>query len=113
MAPLAPLVVLRRKNCYKLSLWLLPFLTFFTAYLGCFFIIQKAPKLVRHAARASASACRTSTGCKRHIMATFCPRPCSCALQSGKVSNTKNAWISAIVGKARMFVLVTIRANGF
>ena len=47
-----PLVVLRRKNCYKLSLWLLPLMAFFTSWIGCFFIIQKAPKLVRAGGRA-------------------------------------------------------------
>ncbi|KAL4428574.1 hypothetical protein ABPG77_008886 [Micractinium sp. CCAP 211/92] len=51
--------VLRRKNSYKLSLWMLPLFTFITVYIGCFYIIQKGPKL------------------------------------ANKVSNGKNAWISA------------------
>ena len=83
--------VLRRKECYTLSLWLLPFLTFFTGYLGCFFIIQKAPKLVRaalHLIRAPGTASAPTSP-------SFCP---SDPTQSGKVSNGKNAWISACVG---------------
>ena len=34
--------VLRRKNSYFLSLWLLPFFTAFTFWIATFFIVQKA-----------------------------------------------------------------------
>ncbi|KAI7842860.1 hypothetical protein COHA_003478 [Chlorella ohadii] len=37
--------VLRRKNSYVLSLWMLPLFTFLTVWIGCFYIIQKGPKL--------------------------------------------------------------------
>ncbi|PSC75765.1 sodium phosphate symporter [Micractinium conductrix] len=37
--------VLRRKNSYTLSLYMLPLFTFITVYIGCFYIIQKGPKL--------------------------------------------------------------------
>jgi sodium-dependent phosphate transporter len=33
--------VLRRKNSYKLSLWMLPLFTFITVWIGCYYIIQK------------------------------------------------------------------------
>jgi phosphate/sulfate permease len=38
--------VLRRKNSYVLSLWMLPLFAFLTVYVGCYYIIQKGPKLV-------------------------------------------------------------------
>lgn len=37
--------VLRRKNSYILSLWMLPLFAFLTVWVGCFYIIQKGPKL--------------------------------------------------------------------
>ncbi|PSC75854.1 sodium phosphate symporter [Micractinium conductrix] len=37
--------VLRRKNSYNKSLWMLPLFTFITVYIGCYYIIQKGPKL--------------------------------------------------------------------
>ena len=37
--------MLRRKNSYKLSLFVLPVLTLLTVYVSCYYIIQKGPKL--------------------------------------------------------------------
>jgi hypothetical protein len=39
--------VLRRSDSYHLSLYMLPLFTFITVWVGVFFIIEKAPKLVR------------------------------------------------------------------
>ena len=41
----AAAAVLRRQNSFKLSLWMLPLFGFITVYIGCFYIIQKGPKL--------------------------------------------------------------------
>jgi hypothetical protein len=39
--------VLRCRDSYTLSLYMLPLFTFITVWVGVFFIIEKAPKLVR------------------------------------------------------------------
>lgn len=39
--PPSATTVLRRKNSYTLSLYMLPLFTFITVYIGCFYIIQK------------------------------------------------------------------------
>ncbi|KAL4434398.1 hypothetical protein ABPG75_000839 [Micractinium tetrahymenae] len=57
--------VLRRQNSYKLSLWMLPLFTFITVYIGCYYIIQKGPKLankVSDGKNAWISACFASGG---------------------------------------------------
>ena len=35
-APACPPAVLRRKDSYKLSLWMLPLFAFITVYIGCY-----------------------------------------------------------------------------
>ncbi|PRW33685.1 2,3-bisphosphoglycerate-independent phosphoglycerate mutase isoform B [Chlorella sorokiniana] len=57
--------VLRRKNSYVLSLWMLPLFTFLTVWIGCFYIIQKGPKLsekVDNAKNAWISTCFAAGG---------------------------------------------------
>jgi hypothetical protein len=57
--------VLRRKNSYILSLWMLPLFTFLTVWIGCFYIIQKGPKLsekVDNAKNAWISTCFAAGG---------------------------------------------------
>lgn len=57
--------MLRRKNSYVLSLWMLPLFAFLTVYIGCYYIIQKGPKLadkVSDSTNAWISACFGESG---------------------------------------------------
>jgi sodium-dependent phosphate transporter len=57
--------VLRRQNSYKKSLYMLPLFTFITVYVGCYYIIQKGPKLadkVSDGTNAWISACFAAGG---------------------------------------------------
>jgi phosphate/sulfate permease len=64
----SPAAVLRRRDSYTLSLYMLPLFTFITIWVGVFFIVEKAPKLVRLLPAASSatlppSKCGWRCGC--------------------------------------------------
>jgi sodium-dependent phosphate transporter len=72
--------VLRRQNSYKLSLWMLPLFTFITIYIGCYYIIQKGPKLVR--SWENAAGWWAVCPCGAAVVAAGCSCPQRCRLPS-------------------------------
>jgi phosphate/sulfate permease len=66
--------VLRRKNSYVLSLWMLPLFAFLTVYVGCYYIIQKGPKLVIWT-----SSCMCMLDC---VITNVAACPCACCKAS-------------------------------